>query len=192
MWDGLALFWVAFWLVVGVWAGYQIYQLTGLTDSVASSGHALQTAGQALRNLADVPIVGDRTRQLGRDVTTTADGIVVSGGQARASVSRLSVLLGTTIALGPATPVLLFYLPMRLLRRREVREVRTALNEHDADPALDAILAERAVANLPLRDLLAVSADPYGDLRAGRHDDLAQAELTRLGLRWVQTSAQRP
>lgn len=181
-WDGILFFWAVFWLVIGAWTGYKIFQLTGLTESTVQSGHALQKAGQALQNLADVPLIGDKTAALGDQVGTTANGIVDSGTQARQSVRGLSVLIGLAIALGPTGPVLLFYLPMRVARNREVRAIKQALNAGTAGPGLQAHLAQRAVANLPFSQLRTVSSDPHSDLAAGRHQDLARAELRRLGL----------
>lgn len=181
-WDGIVVFWVVLWLVVGGWAGYQVFQLTGLADSTVSSGRALGTAGEALGSLADVPVIGDRTAELGNEVTQTAEGIVQNGTEAGRSVRMLGVLIGLAIALGPVGPVLLFYLPVRSAHGREVSDVASALRSPDAGPQLRALLAQRAVANLSLRELGTISADPQGDLGAGRHGDLARAELRRLGL----------
>ena len=46
-----------------------------------------------------------------------------------------------------------------------------------------ALLAHRAVATLTPSQLMSITADPHGDLTAGRHRDLALAELRRLGIR---------
>lgn len=183
VWDGVLLFWVVLWAVVGSWTGYLIFQLTDLTDSVVQSGQALQTAGGALKALGSVPLIGERTAELGQEVATTAEGIVASGGQARDSVRGMGILIGLAVALGPTGPALLFYLPARLAHAKEARAVARWLNEGTDGVALQAYLAGRAVANLAVRDLQRVSRDPHGDLVAGRHSALAQAELHRLGLR---------
>lgn len=176
------LFWIVLWLVVGCWSGYAIFQLTGLADSTVSSGRALGTAGEALTSLGDVPVIGESTGELGRQVSQTAEEVRDSGAAAGRTVRVLGVLLGLAIALGPVGPVLLFYLPLRMARRHEVKDVRSALR-NGPGPQLTSQLAHRAVANLPLRDLRAISADPRGDLEAGRHQALADAELRRLGIR---------
>lgn len=181
-WDGIMVFWVVLWLVVGVWSGFQIFALTGLADSTVSSGRALQTAGEALGSLADVPIIGDRTGELGQEVSETGRGVVASGTEAGRSVRMLGVLIGTAVALGPVGPVLLFYLPVRRARRQEVSDVAAALRGPGAGPQLRAQLAHRAVANLSLRELGAISVDPVADLAGGRHHELARAEVVRLGL----------
>jgi hypothetical protein len=74
----------------------------------------------------------------------------------------------------------MFYVPGRLAVERDRRSVRTALRNRD--PALEELLAIRAIAHLPYRRLLAITRDPGGDLREGRHARLAEAELSRLGL----------
>ena len=78
--------------------------------------------------------------------------------------------------------MLLVYLPRRLAWRREVREVRAALDTAQSHDAAVQQLARRAVHNLGLRELLAISPDPEGDIAAGRARELARAELQRLGL----------
>jgi len=50
------------------------------------------------------------------------------------------------------------------------------------DPPLLAYLAHGAVSRLPYARLRQISEDPWGDLVAGRHHELAAAELRRLGL----------
>jgi len=175
------VFWVVLWLVVGGGSGVQIFQLTGLADSTVSSGRALGTAGRALSSLAEVPVIGESTGQLGDEVSVTAEKITSSGEQAGRSVRLLGVLVGLAIALGPVGPVLLLYLPLRMSRRREVDDVVSALRaRHGAE--VTAQLAHRALANLTLRELAAISPDPVGDVAAGRHQRLAEAELRRLGI----------
>ncbi len=181
-WDGVMTFWVVFWLVVGVWTGYQLWQLTGLASSTVDSGRALQSAGRALVNMADLPVIGDKTGEIGANVVATATGIVEGGAQADRSIRGLSVLIGLTVALAPVGPVILFYLPSRLAFGREVAHIGQALREDPGSTALRAHLAGRAVASLGYARLRELSENPWGDLASGRHDALARAEVARLGL----------
>ncbi len=182
-WDGVVVFWVVFWLVMGAWTGYLLWQLTGLAASTVDSGRSLDSAASALRQLSSVPLIGDQTGALGEQVGATADGIVRNGTQADRSIRGLSLLLGVAVALAPSGAVLLFYLPARVARRREVRAVRRGLGRRGDSTAMQALLAHRAVANLTPSELMSITPDPHGDLVAGRHEDLAAAELHRLGLR---------
>ncbi len=180
--DAFVILWVVFWLAVGALAGYELWQLTSLSTSVVDSGSALGTAGGALKDLGGIPFIGERIGELGTEVSSTAAGIVDSGKQAESSIKVLAVVIGAAIGLGPAGPVLVFYLPARLARRRTRIAISRALREpHDQAP-ITAHLARQAVANLEFRQLMAVSPDPEADLAAGRHAGLAAAELRRLGL----------
>lgn len=181
-WDGVVAFWVVFWVVVGTATGYLVWQLTGLSAGVIDAGKALDTAGKALRDLSSVPVIGGRTGELGNRVSETAASVRAGGTSALTSVRGLAVLLGIVVALGPVSPVLVGYLPRRLAWRREVREVSAALEAPATHDAAVAQLARRAVHNLGIRELLAITPDPEADLAAGRCRPLARAELERLGL----------
>jgi hypothetical protein len=181
--DGALLFWVMLWLVVGAWAGYLIWQLTALSASTVESGRSLEVAADALTNLGSVPVVGDASRDFGDRIAATAAQVVDAGHQADRSIRGLSVLIGLTVALGPSAPVLVFYLPRRLRKRRERWEVQRALQRGDGLDALQGVFAGRAVGSLSLERLLAHSTDPQRDLTEGRHRGLAEAELERLDLR---------
>lgn len=98
--------WCALWLVIGAWTAYEMWQLAGLSDTVADTGRTLGEAGQALESLGSVPVVGDATERLGTAVRADATDIVASARDAGESVRRLSVLLGLTVALVPTVPVL--------------------------------------------------------------------------------------
>lgn len=106
---GLVGLWCALWLVVGVWTGYEVWQLSTLSRTVADSGRALDEAGAALQSLGSVPVVGDTTEEVGTQVRGNAEEIVRSAGQAQESVRRLSVLLGLTISVVPTVPVVVGY-----------------------------------------------------------------------------------
>lgn len=181
-WDGIVAFWVVFWLVVGAATGYLIWQLTGLSLGVVEAGRALGTAGRALQDLSGAPVIGERTGELGNRVAETAASVRAGGESSMTSLRGLSVLIGVAVSLGPLSPVLFVYLPGRLAWRREVREVQGALDAAQSHDVAVQQLARRAVHNLGLRELLAISPDPEGDIAAGRGRELARAELQRLGL----------
>ncbi len=180
--DGLVLLWVALWVVLGVSTGYEIRQLTSVSDSAEASALAADRAGEALQSLRGLPFVGDDAGELGDEVRAAAQEVSADAAETRVTVKRLGVLLGTAIALLPLTPVLWSYLPARLARRRDVGALRRRLASEPPDEGITAYLAHRAVDRLPYQHLRALTDDPVGDLSAGRHDVLARAELDRLGL----------
>ena len=124
--DGLVLFWLVLWLVIGGWAGYTIWQVSEVGDTLTTSGRAISSTGDALESLGGVPVVGDRTEELGGEVSVAGQDIVVRGQEVGSQLRQLSVLLGLTIVLLPAVPVLFLYLPLRGARRRELAGVRRA------------------------------------------------------------------
>lgn len=181
--DGLVAFWLVLWLVMGAWTGYTMWQLSALGDTLSSSGEALDSAGTALDSLGGVPVVGDRTAELGKQVVDTAADVTRSGGDFKARFRVLAVLIGVSIAAIPTTPVVGLYLPLRLQRRRDLGNLRDALAADGDSARLQRYLAGRAIATLPYAELTRISDDPWRDLEAGHTEALAAAELRRLGLR---------
>ncbi len=181
-WDGVVAFWVVFWLVVGVLAAFQIWNLGALSTGVVDSGRALGTAGKALQDLSALPVIGERTGQLGQQVVTSGASIVTGGQEAATSTRLLAILLGVTIALGPLGPVLFFYLPGRLAWRAEVAQIVSLLGEPARRDAVLAQLARRCLTNLTVAEVLTITSEPEADLAAGRYHQLAAGELRRLGL----------
>ena len=180
--DVLLAIWVASWIAIGVLAGNELRELRTLSDTVVGAGTALDQTGRALETIGEVPLVGEGPAELGRRVREEAADVRAAGRSSSQSIHNLGLLLGLAIAVIPATPVLGFYLPLRLRRAREAAAVAERLTAGGLDPGLEELLARRAIHTLPYHALQAVSADPVADLEAGRFDRLARAELHRLGL----------
>lgn len=183
--DGFVILWIGLWIVLGLLTGSQVWRLSSVSDSAQASAVAANTAGEALQSLSGLPLVGDSSGQLGDEVRAAAEQVRTSAAETDVTLRRLGFLLGASIVLIPLTPVFGMYLPNRATRRREVRALRLRLRGGAMDAPLQAYLARRAVDVLPYQQLFMVTADPTGDLRDGRHDALARAELGRLGLRNV-------
>lgn len=113
LWNGVVATWCAFWLVVGVWTGHELWQLAELGSTLADSGRALDSAGTALQSLGSVPVVGDSTAELGREVSTNASDIVADAGRAQSSLRQVGVLVGLTISLVPTVPTVVLLGPRR-------------------------------------------------------------------------------
>jgi hypothetical protein len=180
--DVLLTLWVALWIAVGVLAGNELRELRTLSETVVGAGTALDQTGRALETIGEVPLVGEGPAELGRRVREEAAEMQAAGRSSSESIRNLGLLLGLAIAVIPATPVLGFYLPLRLRRAREAGALAERLASGGLDPGLEELLARRAIHTLPYHVLLAVSADPFEDLRTERFDRLARAELRRLGL----------
>jgi len=174
------------WLVLWVWVGHVVQhgtaQLAGVgrqTDSSATSlASGLTSAGDSLR---DLPVVGGGVAAP-FDQMSSASQALASAGRAQATaVTRLSWVLGASIALIPILSVGVFFVPMRY---RFAREATTAAKFIDAAEDLD-LFALRALARQPMSVLARVSDDPAGAWRARDPDvvtALAALELRDCGL----------
>lgn len=179
--DRLMAVWVALWVVLGALAGYQVWRLDQLGSSVVDSGNAVGDAGQVLEQLSRLPVVGEGAGRLGERVSRTGTDVVAGGRASIRSVHVLALELGAGTMLAGVAPVVLGYVPFRLRRRRRLAELgRRTTGGPDA--ALLEHLAHRAVAHLPYEALAGTAGNPYDDLRAGRYEALARAELARLGV----------
>lgn len=106
-WSGAVAAWCALWLVIGLWTGYELWQLSELGGAVAETGRALGSVGGALQDLGSTPLVGERTEELGSQVMASSADIVTEAEGAQASLRSLAVLLGLTVALLPSVPAVL-------------------------------------------------------------------------------------
>src|SRR5215472_1585901 len=187
--DLLAVLWTAAWAL----AGYQVYQaimaLQVVADGISSTGHTFSTWIQAFRNAAphNIPGLSSALADLANVLQRSGgDPLVHNALEAHDRILQLATVLGIVIALIPIVAVTGSYL---LWRVRYVRELGAAdafvryAEESGRVQEANAVLAHRAVALLPLRQLMRASSDPMGDLTEGRHDALAAAMLRRGGMR---------
>lgn len=174
--------WTAFWLGIATYTGYEVNALRTLSDTVVASGTAAKTAGQELQVIGSVPLVGGRLGALGRQAVAAGESAEVSGRSSHATIDQLAILLGLAIGLIPTVPLLMLYLPLRRSTMRDKASVSDAVRQWRREPALEAFLARRALAYLPYQELRSITADPAPKLDDGGCEDLASAELRRLGL----------
>ncbi len=180
--DVLVVLWIVAWLFVGMRVRHEVEGLTELSATISSAGGAVEETGGALDAL-DVPLVGDRLDEAARRVTDVGRDTRLSGRTARESISDLSTLLGTAVALIPLSPILFLYLPLRLGRIRERRAMRRLIENFGDEPELERLLAHRAVQTMSYRRLEhEVGGRFWMDLADGRYGDLAAAERRRLSL----------
>ncbi len=103
-WTGAVAAWCVLWLVVGIWTGYELWQLGELGAAVAETGRSLGAAGDALEGLSGTPLVGERTGEIASGITRSSADIVEQARVAQGSLRQLAVLLGLTVALVPSVP----------------------------------------------------------------------------------------
>jgi hypothetical protein len=190
--DVALVLWTAAWIWVGVTVALEIRGLARLSDTAGAVGRAIERTGAALSSLDGLPVIGDRTSEPAAAIREAGESAIRSARESRSSVDTSSILLGISLAVIPSVPVLLLYVPQRLSVARERRELRRALARGgDADPALETLLARRALYTVPYHRLRAVSDSPEADFESGRHAELAAAELWRLGLKPPRRRARR-
>jgi hypothetical protein len=173
--DALVLAWALAWIGAGIVVSREVRGLAELSDTAAQTGRAAMAVGEAVRAL---PLVGEGVRQAADEVSAAGEEALSSAGSARANARRVGDLLGVAIATIPTLPIVLLYVPARISATRERRDLEAALATGRRE-AVEQLLALRAAARLPLRELMDVSDDPAGDLAGGRHHRLAEAELRR-------------
>lgn len=187
--DVLAVLWTAGWLLAG-WAVYQLVsQLLVVADAISRTGATFNDWVNAFRNgvPGNIPGLSGALSSLASSLQRDAgDPLVQRGMQAHDAIAHVAVALGLFVGLLPVVTVTGLYLVWRM---RDVRELSAAVafvqvaERTGRVREANAVLAHRAVALLPFRQLMRASADPVGDLVAGRHDALAAAMLRKAGTR---------
>jgi hypothetical protein len=186
--DILAVLWTAAWAIAG-WTVYQlVLALEVVADSITRTGQTFNSWVRAFQGSVPggIPGLSGALHSVGDALQRSAgDPLVQRGLEAHARIEQLAVALGLFVALLPIVSVTGVYL---LWRGRDAREltaaarfVRTAERTGRVEQA-NAVLAHRAVALLPFRQLMRASADPIADLAEGRYEALAGAMLRRAGM----------
>jgi hypothetical protein len=179
--DLLVIAWV--WLVVVVAkAGRNLVdQLQGPAAALTSAGQSVQdTFAGAARTASKIPLVGgDLASALGLG-TNAGQSLTTAGQRQEQIIDMVGTWAAVAIVAFAAVPVVLVWLYVRVGYARTAGTAVVA-RARDVD-----LLALRALAHRPARQLLRVSGDPAGAWRRderGVVDDLATLELQALGLR---------
>lgn len=184
--DMATLLWVAFW-------GTIVWQLFQFLASFAEAGRTIRAGGDTMvqsgvdlgDSLAGLPLVGPQLHDIARDAFAGAGRPLSDfGTELEKFIFVVAAVLALLLALVTLVPWLTRYLPWRWARLRRLRAahraIRTAPDTSDGD--LERALAMRAVTRLDYSTLLEFTPDPFGDWAKGRHDRLARAELSSVGL----------
>ena len=179
--DVLVIAWV--WLVVTIAKAAQrlIDQLQGPAGALTSAGQSVRdTFAGAAQTAAQIPLVGaDLAKALGLG-TGAGESLAAAGQRQEQIIDTVGLWAAIAIVVLAAVPVVLLWLYVRLTYARTAGSAVVA-RARDVD-----LLALRALAHRPTRQLLQVSGDPAGAWRrddSGVVNDLAALELQALGLR---------
>jgi hypothetical protein len=186
--DLLVLAWTGGWALCG-WVVYRLVTtLEVVADAISSTGRTFDSWARAFQDAVpnNVPGVSGALHGLASALQRSGGApLIQRGAQAHMVIDQVAIVLGVFVALVPIVAVTGAYL---LWRVRDVRELSAArafvlvAERTGRVREANAVLAHRAVALLPFRQLMRASADPIGDLDAGRHEALAAAMLRRAGM----------
>lgn len=180
--DGAVVVWAAIWLGLAVVTAMEVRSLRQLSTTLVRSSDVLADTADVLAAIEDIPVVGSRVKDVQSSVRTAADSTRESGLQSRDNIKDLSILLGVLIFLVPLLPVLFLYLPLRISWSREVDLVEEGMSKAGNDPRFTDFLAQRAIQNLGFARLQELGVTPWEPVPEHKRDELARAELERLGL----------
>jgi len=181
--DLLVVTWVYAWIRAAMW-------VHDLIEQLAVPGEQLESAGTGIAdNLADiggkigrVPIVGDDLTSPFANAAGAARSLAGVGQQQQDVVADLALAVAVGLLVFPLGLVLFVWLPLRV---RFVRRAGAAAALRTTSAGRD-LLALRALANQPLRELTRIHPDVAEAWRRGDDaavDSLATLELHSLGLR---------
>jgi hypothetical protein len=190
--DLATLAWTVFW-------GTIVWELFQLLLGFAESGRTIRAGGQNViqggRDLGELlgrlPFVGSELRDTARDTfSELGQPLAEFGTDVERFIVVVAVVLALILALVTIAPWLNRYLPWRWRRLQQMRAAHRAIRlvPRAPSPSVTHALALRAITRLDYQTLLAYTPDPLGDWAAGRHDQLARAELASVGLRPESTS----
>jgi len=173
----------AFLLLAGVLTYQAVNQLTVLGHAVVDTGTSITSGfGTAAQAVSGIPVVGGQLSDALHSAGSGTGGELASVGQQGVDkVHQLAIWLGVLVAGVPLLLLAAVAVPWRVRRARALTAARTVLAGWQ-DPRTAAVVASRAAYSLPYQTLLAHTADPFGDLAAGRYDALVAAALTDAGL----------
>jgi hypothetical protein len=176
--DVAVVIWTFIWVLVGLAVHSAVStiaavgrQVEGGADGVADS---LKSAGHSANR---VPLVGDAMSKPLTAASKAALDIAGAGHNLDTTASWLAVVLALAVAAPPTLGVVMPWLVLRIrffLRKWTVSMLA-------ATPAGEQLLALRALANRPLRRLIAVSPDPVGAWRVA--DPVAIRGLAAIEMR---------
>jgi len=126
-------------------------------------------------------VLGSGVREVGDHIPLVGGPVEDLGEQGENGVHRLANLLGVLVFAFPAAAVAWHYLPARIAEIRRLSAASQVL-DRGLDDERRRVLAMRAAFALPYAQLLRYTADPLGDLAAGRYDALVAAVLDDVGL----------
>jgi hypothetical protein len=175
-------------LLLLAWIGLQVHdavdRLSVLGQGVNEAGSSIENGFETAADAVDgTPLVGGELADGLRDAGEGSGGNVADlGREGEEKTHRLALVLGFLTFALPAFFLLAAVVPPRIEQVRRLGAAQRVL-VGGGGPERDRLVAMRAAFALPYGTLLRHTADPLGDLEAGRYDALVTAVLEDAGLR---------
>ena len=169
------------------WLGMKVHdavlELTSVSDGVQRVGGTVEGAfTKAGDAVGGAPLVGGTVRDALKDAGRGTGGEAADAGRAgEESIRDLASLLCWLTFLVPTALVLSRVVPPRIGQARRLTAAHRVLAVPEDDERRR-LLAQRAAFGLPYATLLSHTADPLGDLAAGRLGPLVAAVREDAGL----------
>jgi hypothetical protein len=122
--DVAVVVWTALWIGMAVLVYHEVRGLRDVSDTLVTTGVAVDRTGRALQTVGDIPFVGGRVRGYADEVRRAGQSAIRSGRSSRDHIDALSVLLAVMVGLVPTVPVLALYFPLRRAAREGRLEAR--------------------------------------------------------------------
>lgn len=183
-------------LLLLAWLGVTVHdavdRLAALGEGVREAGGAVQGGFErAAEGVDGTPVVGGPLAGALREAGEGTGGNVEGAGRRGEDAARdLADVLGLVVFGLPAVLTLGLWLPRRAGEVRTLNAASRVLRDA-GDPDRARLVATRAALALPYSALVRYTADPIGDLVAGRYDALVQAAFADVGLRPPPVTAAR-
>ena len=196
--DILAVLWTVAWALIGWQVHNLVTSLEVVADGITAAGTTFNSWIQSFRDATprNIPGLSSAFGDLANALQRSAGDPLVSRGMvAHTRIQQLAIVLGVLIALIPIAAVTGSYLVWRVRDAREIAATGAFIRAAEASGQIqqaNAVLAHRAVATLPFRQLMRASSDPIRNLGEGRYDALAEAMLRRAGMNPLRSPGHPP
>lgn len=176
--DVFAVAWTVVWIVIGRAVHNLVAHLAEPVRTLQQAGLSFDQRLDAIgARVTDVPVIGGRLAEAFGAVSDPGADVSASAADLAATIDRLALTLGLSTALVPIVLVVIPWLVLRSLFVKRAAATSQLVRSNNGT----SLIALQALAQQPVRDLLAIDSDPAAAWRRG--DELVVARLADLQLR---------
>lgn len=171
-----------------IWSGFKVHdtvsELRSITTGVRDAGTSVRTGFADVASAVDgIPIVGGAlSDSLNATGGATGGNVVAAADAGEEAVNDTATVLGLVTFALPTLVLLSLFVPLRALQIRRLTNAHRLL-AGPVSAERRRLLAMRAAFGMAWADLRPFTADPIGDLEAGRLEPLLAALYAEAGLK---------